>query len=427
MKTKLQLVNGQFVMGDKFWGRDTEVSLLTRKIDEGAHILLTAQRRMGKTSILKELQRRLEKEYLCCYVDFQKSDGPEDAVVALSCELRSCEKLWKKVVHMFRNAGQAILNKLDEVSISEVTIKLRAAVTSGDWQQKGDQLFDILSEADKPVLLLLDEVPILVNRILMGDEYKITPEQRKRADSFMSWLRANSLKHQGKIRIILSGSIGLEPVLRRARLSATISTFSPVELEPWDEKTAVGCLRALANNYNIQFLDDAEIAMVKKLGYCIPHHVQMFFSHVLDSCDRAGETNFSPEKVEKIYKERMLSVRGHAELAHYEDRLKQAFGQEIYPTAFELLTEAAVNRGSLTQKTLNIIVEDPQINKKAVEEVLRTLEHDGYFKKTGKGYIFESRLLKDWWAARHRLGYVPFAKRPPVDLSSKPGIGFKGR
>ena len=110
-----------------------------------------------------------------------------------------------------------------------------------------------------------------------GADYRITPERRQQADLFLSWLRENSIRHQGKIRIVLSGSIGLEPVLRQGRLSATLNNFEPFELKPWDEDTACGCLEALAASYELEFEPGVPGEMVEMLGCCIPHHVQMFF------------------------------------------------------------------------------------------------------------------------------------------------------
>jgi hypothetical protein len=49
MKKKLKQAHGNWVEDDKFWGREKEIELLAGKINEGAHILLVAQRRMGKT------------------------------------------------------------------------------------------------------------------------------------------------------------------------------------------------------------------------------------------------------------------------------------------------------------------------------------------------------------------------------------------
>ena len=130
---------------------------------------------------------------------------------------------------------------------------------------------------------------------------------------FLSWLRENSIRHQGKIRVVLSGSIGLEPILRQGRLSATLNNFEPFELKPWDEATACGCLEALAAGYELEFEPGVPSAMIEMLGCSIPNHVQMFFRYAYDRCRREHRTNISREDAETVYDADLLSVRGHAE------------------------------------------------------------------------------------------------------------------
>ena len=42
--------------GANFFDRETELEALQERVREGTHTLLTAQRRMGKTSLVRELQ-----------------------------------------------------------------------------------------------------------------------------------------------------------------------------------------------------------------------------------------------------------------------------------------------------------------------------------------------------------------------------------
>ena len=46
---------GKVVTGEGFWDREEEKKLLVQRIKEGAHVLLVAQRRMGKTSLMAEV------------------------------------------------------------------------------------------------------------------------------------------------------------------------------------------------------------------------------------------------------------------------------------------------------------------------------------------------------------------------------------
>ena len=414
MNKKLKQAYGNWVEGDRFWDRESDIELLIKKLDEGAHILLVAQRRMGKTSLMKEIKRQLKNSYTCLFVDLQKASTPEDALVEISLALKPYNTLWQKTKGLFSNVLNRLSESIEELNLGEIGIKLRAGLTSGNWAEKGDSMFSILAESEQPVLLLIDEVPLMVNRMLKGEDFKITAERKARVDEFMSWLRKNSHAHQGKIRIVLSGSIGFEPILRQAGLSATINNFQPFDLKPWDDATSIECLRSLANEYGIQFKDDAEAAMVKRLGCCIPHYVQMFFTHVYDRCKRRGRMEFYPDEVNDIYESEMLGIRGHTELTHYEDRLKLVLGPELLPLALEILTETAVT-GFLTREALIALQKNYELSESGVqeaeEEILRVLEHDGYIKSGKVGYIFESHLLKDWWAKRYGYFYVPVIER----------------
>ena len=411
---------GPWVQGDRFWGRAIDLELFEEGLDQGNNYLLVAQRRMGKTSLMREAARRLSERYFCVFVDLEKAIEPADAIVELSVALRQYSSLWAKTTQLFDNILGKLAESIDEIKLSELNIKLRAGLTQGNWRSKGDDLFEILSASERPVLLLLDEVPILINRILKGKDLVMTDERRASAESFMSWLRHNSQKHQANVRIVLSGSIGLEPVLRQARLTASLNTFTPFELRPWDSQTAVGCLRALAREKRLSYADEAvPEMMIERLGCAIPHHVQMFFSHVYTHARRRRLESIWSKDIDEVYERDMLGVRGHAELTHYEDRLRLVLGDDIMTLAMEMLTEAAVT-GSLTaaayqklQGASSPYSLDGIDVKTAQQEIIRVLEHDGYLQNNGGEYRFVSSLVRDWWKSRHSFAYTPILEREP--------------
>jgi uncharacterized protein len=404
----LKRATGNWVVGERFWDRETELELFQERIDEGAHILLVAPRRIGKTSLLKEAGRRLGERYLCLYVDLQKAQTAADAVVELSLAAHVHKSVWDKAQDIFRN----VLQGTESIKISELAITLRSGLTAGDWPAKGDRLFDILASQEKSVVLFLDELPILLNRLLKGADYTITADRRKAADEFLSWIRSNAVRHQGKVRIVIAGSIGLEPVARQAGLSATLNMMTPFHLEAWSRDVASGCLRALAREYKVKFADDAIAEMTERLGLCIPHHVQMFFDFVYQACRHAQNNLVSKELVGEVYQRSMLGTRGHMELSHMEERLRMVLGPKLDLLALDLLTEAAVT-GQLTSEVATALAKE-QFNAEwepSLREVLSICEHDGYLHNRGGAYVFSSRLLQDWWKARFGFTYVPKAKR----------------
>ena len=312
---------------------------------------------------------------------------------------------------------------------ADLRVKLRAGVDAGNWRQKGDEVFAALAGNERPVALAIDELPILVNRLLKGDDYRITPERRRAADEFLSWLRKNGQTHRDQVCMILSGSVSLEPILQQAGLSAHANIFAPFDLKPWDRETAMACLGALGETYRIDLPLDVRREMCRRLRCQVPHHVQRFFDVLHEDLRRAGRRAASLEDVERVYDREMLGIRGQTDLSHYEDRLRMVLGVHGYRVALEMLTEAANNRGRLPGDAVRrygeSLAEETRVRREVrrsldrevrqreslagetpadpplVEDVLHVLEHDGYLARQGDGYRFVSGLLEDWWRVRY--------------------------
>jgi len=122
----------------------------------------------------------------------------------------------------------------------------------------------------------------------------------------------------------------------------------------------------------------------------------------------------SVQEVREVYEKEMLGVRGHAELTHYEERLEMVLGKELFTLAVDMLTKAAVT-GCLTNEAIAALRKEYTLEGndivEAQKEVIRVLEHDGYIRQAKDGYVFISKLLKDWWKNTHGAFYTPVLER----------------
>ena len=290
-------------------------------------------------------------------------------------------------------------------SLADLKVQLRGGVASGNWNETGDRIFASLAESDKPVVLAIDELPILINRLLKGQDYTMTPDRREAADQFLSWLRQNGQNHRDRAILIVSGSVGLEPILRQAGLSAQANILSPFELRAWSEETAMECLDALARGYDLSLSEEVRAGICGRLRCCVPHHVQQFFDHLHLHLRTIGRHEATPDDVELVYQRDLLGVRGQIDLEHYESRLRMVLGSQSYTSALDLLTEAAVNNGFLTSGAIRrygeLLTNSGEDEEVVIDDVLYSLEHDGYLESHTDGYRYVSGLLEDWWRARH--------------------------
>ncbi|MCS6626465.1 ATP-binding protein [Roseibacterium beibuensis] len=404
---------GNWVDGDRFFNRTGEISLLSEYLLSGESVSLVAQRRMGKTSLMRETARRLGDKIIAVHVDLEKSLSPEDAVVELGLASQLHEPLRRRVLQVFSGVFDAALKTLESVKFGSLSVTLRSDLTGDNWQKRGDDLFQVLADAGKsqgrPIVVFFDEVPILVSRLLRGHDDQITAERKATTDHFMSWLRDNLIRHRGSLVLVLTGSIGLEPVLSQAQLTGTLNAYRSFEIRPWKREVAISCLLALAKDRELPLGADEAGLMIDLLGSPIPHHVQMFFDHVrtryiLDE----HEGPISRAIVEDVYDESMTGLRGHPELSHMEERLKLVMPGTAFQMALALLTEVAVS-GPVTHADAISVCD--KINGRSPShmmsstDVIRILQHDGYIKMTTDGYLFESNLLSDWWRKRFGQGY----------------------
>ena len=131
-----------WVGGDNFFDREIELEVLEERVRDRPHTLLTAQRRMGKTSLVRELLRRLGEtnELETVFVDLESAMNAADAVTDLSIGAKSVRGVFDQIKANFANLLKEVSIQIDELSISELRVKLRAGIGAGIWVQKGDAI-----------------------------------------------------------------------------------------------------------------------------------------------------------------------------------------------------------------------------------------------------------------------------------------------
>ena len=398
---------GRWVSGDDFFDREHEMGLLEARIRERNHLLVAGQRRMGKTSLLQELGRRLKSDgWIFLFVDVEGATCPEDVIADLARALHPERSMARRMASSMKHWFD---ENVDELSAFEFGVKFRAGLDAGSWRRHADGLLRACAALETPVLLVVDELPIFLKRLLRRDG---NPD---RVDGFLSWLRGalQGLGDAGPV-LVVSGSIGLEPLVRRLGLADRINHLYAVRVGPWSREASVGCFERLAAGHGLDLDRGVANAAYDALGVGIPHHVQSFFARLRDYAAMRGLNRVGVEDVRDVYKGELLGPSGQNDLVHYETRLKEALSDEEHRFAMEMLAEAATV-GAFTpaaRRSLDAlystVVDDAA---ERIADALDVLVHDGYLEPAAEGHRFASRLLKDWWSARFRDHHVPLVTR----------------
>ena len=405
----MRVSTGRWVSGEDFFDREPELRLLTTLVGENNHVLLTGQRRMGKTSLTRELGRRLAGEgWAFLFTDVEGADAPEDVVARIAAAAHPVRSLRSRLAERM---GRWADEKIENVTVSHFQIGVRAGLTEGSWRRHGQELLNQCARHEAPVLLVVDELPIFLKKMLRHDR------GNERVDTFLSWMRGALQEVEGEsLRLIVSGSIGLEPLVRQLGIPDRINHLHPVRLGPWDRETSVRCFNRLAAAQGISTQAGVAEAVHDRLGIGIPHHVQSFFARLREFAIMRDRERLTLQDVHDVYRSALLGPRGQSDLVHYETRLKDALDEESFSLAMEILAETSLEgaftpkgRRSLERRYAPLMEGVPE----RVGDILDVLAHDGYLEECPEGHQFASRLLRDWWAARFRDSRAASGRRAP--------------
>ncbi len=117
----MNLATGRWVSGDDFFDREPELRILDAQVRAGNHTLLTGQRRMGKTSITRELGRRLEEQgWVFLFVDVEGATCAEDVIADIAEAVHPVRPISSRFATAMR---RWFSDKVEEVSALDFVVK----------------------------------------------------------------------------------------------------------------------------------------------------------------------------------------------------------------------------------------------------------------------------------------------------------------
>lgn len=408
----MKSATGRWVSGHDFFDRTDELDQLEGLVSEGNHVLLTGQRRMGKTSVARELGARLGRNgWGVVFADIEGAQDEEDAISTIASAAHELASIRPKLRGQAKRWLGERVEAVEELGAQGFRVKFRAMLTGDTWRRRGSELVALCASHPEGILLVLDELPIFLARLLRKDR------GAERADEFLSWLRqAFHFDHGGSPVLLVSGSIGLVPLVERLGIPDRVNYLHTVRLGPWSREVTVECLDRLADEYSLSLAQGAADAVFDQLWIGIPQHVQSFFARLRFSASARTGEEIGVKDVEDVYQNEMLGPAGQSELSHYETRLREALGDaRSHEIACTILAETAtqgVFTASVRQVLGALYSEEASGEGDQFGLILDILVHDGYLKRSNDGHRFLSGWLNDWWALRSRDHHVPLENRP---------------
>jgi len=388
----IENIVGKPVVEQNFFGRDAELEDL-QGITEREHVLLLAPRRVGKTSLLQALAKRVEQDGSAIGVYASVAAATSEpqfvqAVLSAIYATRRGKKLKRGLLSRALGLGRGV--KSVKVVGSGVDLEHRTP----SWQEEADAAFAAIAKSEVPVLILIDELPVLVLALAKSDP------SGARVRAFLQWFRnlRQQLGGATTLRFVLAGSIGLDSVTRRYQLTETINDLRLWPLGPFPLAAAHEFLGQLAISYELELDAELRAAVCTVAEWLIPYHLQVIFSELRE------HARASPPTIAVLDAAIASLLDRRPYFSHWDERLHDSLGEPSASIARALLAVCAQAPEGATpaamSQSIAPIAPDAVDRAKAFKWIVDVLSGDGYLVEQDGRWRFRSGLLRRYWV-RH--------------------------
>jgi hypothetical protein len=319
--------------------------------------------------------------------DLEALTEPADLIAQLVVQLARDDALSKvvnKLSYFPKTLWARFTKTFAEIELFQVKVKLRETLRSR-WQESGEELFKRVAESPRPIVFILDEFPMLIDRMARSSE------RRTEASVLLRWFRSlRQAPHFHNVHFLIAGSIGIGRILNELGEVHSINDFEQVRLEPFPLKTAHAFLDALATAHKLTLSQPSKRKIVELVGVPVPYFLQVMFSEAMKT-QRQDHEAITPKKIEQLYHDKVLGMDCKTYFDHYYSRLHEYYLSHEEAAVKRLLRELAVV-GQMTRDASYQFYRE-RVGKYADLEVfnllMADLENDFYLRFDGQAHRYE--------------------------------------
>jgi uncharacterized protein len=388
-------IAGQAVRDKNFFERRLLLRKLEQKIDSGSSILISAPRRVGKTSLMFYLHDLGMEGYHFIYLITESVNNENEYFKRILHKVLDSEffsgfqKYSKQAYRLLKDRA----NRITEIG-SSVKFDKKSTV---DYKQEFINTIKPLELEGQKIVLMIDEFSQTLENII-DDEGK---------SSAVHFLQSNRELRQDpdinqKMQFIFAGSIGLENIVNRLNTFNLINDLDTLKVSPLTSDEAHRLMMELVEGKPFILSKANRENILKRIQWYIPFYIQLAVMEItgisMDIPLKEGEEKIKVSKkiIDSAF-DAMLEHRGSFE--HWHTRLRKALKKEEYTFAKELLNLLTeTERESIDKNELFNLAQKLEAVD-SYKDIINILIYDGYINNNDDPDTlrFNSPLLKIWW------------------------------
>jgi uncharacterized protein len=383
---------GVAVSGDDFYERPKVINKIKRSLEAGNHVYLSAPRRVGKTSIMNFLKDNQPKGYTFIY-EITESVGEIEEFYKVLAKKIIESQVFKGIPKASERLKKSLETLIQHINISVDLPFVKIATQNTDKISFSTEFEKILEELDlngEHLVIMIDEFPKTLENIL-------NRKSKEEALRFLQIFRdlVHNPKISGKVQFLLTGSIGLPPIVKKLNGLHLITMLNVIEVPPLSTEEASNLLLQILAHYKVEISTEAVETVLKEIDWLIPFHVQLAAQEIIDVYETEEKT-IDNALVMKAFAQ-ILHHRNSIYFEIYLERLKKNLETPDYKFANKLLDRIA-NKDFIDKADTHNLAVFHEVTD-TYKATLESLVYDGYINNHDdvNHYRFNSSIFKLWW------------------------------
>ena len=372
-------------------GRSALVKRIWRVLDRQSAVL-AAERRIGKTCILKKMRAECPDGWIPLFRDLEGLRSPLEFVETVFRDVKQYLSKGKRALNSF----QKLRSELGGVEIGGmVKLPEKAGI---HWKRLLEEtLADLNEQTEFRFVFFWDEMPLMLENIKKDHGEKAAME-------ILDTLRAQRQMYS-RLRMVYTGSIGLHHIVshlkRAGYANAPINDMFTLDVPPLDEEDGTRLANELLTGENIEceYMRNLALEISSGVGQ-IPYYIH----HMVDQIAIEGK---APESLSQLVEKSLLDSQDPWDMAHYRERIttyyKDITGGVKLALAVLDVTATANTRLSFDELNGHAGIVPVSDDPESLRDLLALLKRDHYLEQDKEGYRFRHKLVQRWWALQRGL------------------------
>jgi uncharacterized protein len=381
-------IAGDAATGIRYLRREHINNYFWQEVIKGNHILFVAPRRVGKTSIMKDLADNPPEGFYCIYQNIEGVKSRNEFYQRLFDLLLQCANKSQK-------AKAFISQCFAKFGIEEITksgVKFRE--NSIDYEKELRDLVPGLKDINVNIVIFLDEFAEVINKLNKADN------NQDAIDILHTLRELRSDEDFNNFTLVYAGSIGLEFVINNIDRPKLINDLHRVKTEALTSEEADKLIAQITNGATINLLPEIINYLKEKIGHLLPYYIQLMVGQIDLIARKKLQPNISVEIIDEAFNQ---VIQENKNFDDWLIRLKD-YHKDFFPFINEILKHTAKHDTISVQEIYNKAVDPVYDRTEDYMDFVEQLMYDGYLIEVDKHvYSFISPFLKSFWLKKYPI------------------------